>query len=136
MDDWPFRQNEGRFEALARVGDAELDYVPGWPRAQGIDATARFTGVSMAVEGLVRNVGGVEVQGVTAVIPDLKAPLLQVQYTAQSAGSADGLHPVSARATIDTRLPVRVFGLADTMEACVPQAPHPVKWWSTSTSPC
>ncbi len=85
MDDWPFRHNEGRFEAMAEVAAGELEYVPGWPRVQGVDATARFSGVSMAIAGAIGQIGGVEVQRATADIADLKSPLLQVSYEAQSA---------------------------------------------------
>lgn len=84
LDDWPFRAGEGRFEAVARVEAADLDYVSGWPRAKGIDATARFVGASMAIEGTIREVGGVQVQRATAAIADLKMPLLQVEFEAQS----------------------------------------------------
>ncbi len=84
MDDWPFRQNEGRFEAVGQIDGAELDYVPGWPRAQKVDASVRFTGASMAVKGTIGNIAGAEVRLATADIADLKTPLLQVRYDAQS----------------------------------------------------
>jgi len=84
MDDWPFRHNEGRFEAVAEVGAGELDYFPGWPRAKGVDAIVRFTGPSMAVQGSVGNIGGVNAQRAGAEINDLKTPQLRVDYEAQS----------------------------------------------------
>jgi len=84
MDNWPFRNAEGRFEALARIESAELDYIPGWPRARAVDVTARFNGPGMAIEGTVGEIGGVGVQSVTADIEDFKTPLLQVRYEARS----------------------------------------------------
>jgi uncharacterized protein (TIGR02099 family) len=84
MDDWPFREGKGRFEALARVGKVDLDYFPGWPFAEGVEATARFEAASLSVEGSINNVGGVSAQHVTAEIADLKYPLLKVNYSAQS----------------------------------------------------
>lgn len=84
MDDWPFRQNRGRFEAVAQISGAELDYSPGWPKAQGVDATARFAGASMTVKGAIGNIAGAEVRLATADIADFKAPLLQLRYDAQS----------------------------------------------------
>jgi uncharacterized protein (TIGR02099 family) len=84
MDDWPFRQNKGRFEAVTAISGAELDYLAGWPQAQGVDATARFAGASMSVEGAIGNIAGAEVRLATADIADFKAPLLQLRYDAQS----------------------------------------------------
>jgi len=84
MDNWPFRNAEGRFEALARIESGELDYVPGWPGAHAIDLTARFHGPGMNLEGTIGDIGGVEVQSVTADIADFKTPLLQVGYDARS----------------------------------------------------
>ncbi len=84
MDDWPFLQGKGHFEAVAEVGNVDLDYTPGWPFAEGIEATARFEGASLSVEGNISNVGGVRVHHVRADIADLKLPLLKVNYSAQS----------------------------------------------------
>ncbi|HMB59209.1 MAG TPA: YhdP family protein [Xanthomonadales bacterium] len=82
MDYWPFRHGDGRFEAIAHVTGAELVYADGWPMARGIDVTTRFTGPGMFIEGSVADTGGVAAQKVTAHIPDLKAPLLRIQYEA------------------------------------------------------
>lgn len=84
MDDWPFRQNKGRFEAVARISGAELDYFPGWPKAQGVDATARFAGASMAIKGAIGNIAGASVRLATADIADFKSPVLQLRYDAES----------------------------------------------------
>jgi len=88
MDFWPFRNAEGRFEAIARVDSGELDYYPGWPRAKAISATARFIGPSMNVEGAIGDISGVEVQNVSADIDDFKAPVLKLQYDAKSSLNA------------------------------------------------
>jgi len=84
MDDWPFRNAEGRFEAVTRVEAGELDYAPGWPTARAINATARFDGPGITVEGGIGAIGGVEVQAATADLDDFKTPLLQVRYNARS----------------------------------------------------
>jgi uncharacterized protein (TIGR02099 family) len=89
MDHWPFRQGQGRFEAVAHLRDVELDYVEGWPLARDVDAVARFAGASMQVEGSVGNIGGVAVQSARAEITDLKTPVLQVSYS--SATDVPGL---------------------------------------------
>src|SRR5690606_22481191 len=50
LADWPFRDRSGIFLAQAEVEDAVLDYHEDWPRAEGIDATARFLGTGLEVE--------------------------------------------------------------------------------------
>ena len=102
LDDWPFRNGEGRFEAIARVESAKLDYAAGWPEADGADVTARFSGVSMVIDGSIDDVGGVPVQTVTAEIENLKAPLLEVNYLAQS--NLSGLAGFLLRSPLEKRL--------------------------------
>lgn len=84
MDDWPFRNGRGRFEALARIEGSTIDYVDDWPVANGISAVARFAGASMDIRGQVGELGGVAVREARAVIPDFAAPVLTVDYAADS----------------------------------------------------
>ncbi|MEE8496679.1 MAG: YhdP family protein [Xanthomonadales bacterium] len=84
LDDWPFRQNEGRFEAVAEVRNGLLDYMEGWPEARRIDAMIHFVNTSMDIEGRIGDVGGVPVHSVRANIPDMKLPVLEVNYFADS----------------------------------------------------
>jgi uncharacterized protein (TIGR02099 family) len=80
MDDWPFRNGKGRFEAVAEITSAELDYAPGWPRAKAVDLTARFLGPSMSLDGKIGSLGRAAVEAVSADIADFRLPLLQVSY--------------------------------------------------------
>jgi uncharacterized protein (TIGR02099 family) len=84
LDDWPFRQGEGRFEAAARVTEGRLDYLAGWPEARSVEVLARFVGPGMEVRGRVGDIGGVDAREVSAVIPDFKAPVLTIDYAADS----------------------------------------------------
>jgi uncharacterized protein (TIGR02099 family) len=84
LDDWPFRDGDGRFEAAARVADGRLDYRAGWPAARLVEAQARFVGPGMEIRGKVGDIGGVEAREVSAVIPDFKAPILTIDYAADS----------------------------------------------------
>jgi len=84
LDDWPFRHGEGRFEAVAEVRNALLDYREGWPEARGVDAVVRFVNTSMDIEGRVGGVGGVPVHSARARIPNMKLPVLEVNYSADS----------------------------------------------------
>jgi uncharacterized protein (TIGR02099 family) len=84
LDDWPFRHGEGRFEAVAEVRNALLDYEDDWPEARAVDAVVRFVNTSMDVEGRIGAVGGVPVHSARANIPDMKLPVLEVNYSADS----------------------------------------------------
>ena len=82
LDDWPFRGGEGRLEGFARVERGAMTYLPAWPKVEDVTAAIRFIGTSLDIEGRIGATGGVAVNSVTARIPDLKAPLLTVEYQA------------------------------------------------------
>jgi uncharacterized protein (TIGR02099 family) len=84
LDDWPFRQGEGRFDAIARVADGHLKYQTGWPDARSVDVVARFAGPGMDIRGRVADIGGLAAGEVRAAITDFSAPMLTVDYTADS----------------------------------------------------
>jgi uncharacterized protein (TIGR02099 family) len=84
LDDWPFADGRGRFEAVASVSGGTIDYLEEWPEAREIDAVARFVGVSMDIEGRVGQIVGVPVRKVRANIPSFRAPVLTIDYLAQS----------------------------------------------------
>jgi uncharacterized protein (TIGR02099 family) len=89
MDDWPFRNAEGRFEAVAWLREPVIDYLDGWPPVTGNEITARFIGASMDIGGSVKETAGVPVDEVRASIDDMKAPRLEITYS--SAGDLPGL---------------------------------------------
>jgi uncharacterized protein (TIGR02099 family) len=84
MDDWPFLNGEGRFEAFAQVQGGRIHFLDGWPEATGVDAMARFEGASMDISGKVGDIGGVAVESVDAAIGSLRSPLLEIDYRSQS----------------------------------------------------
>lgn len=84
LDDWPFQHGEGRFEAVAVVRNGLLDYLDGWPEARSVYAVARFENLSMSVEGAVGNIAGVPVHTAGAHIQNMKLPVLEVSYSADS----------------------------------------------------
>jgi uncharacterized protein (TIGR02099 family) len=84
MDDWPFREGKGRFEAVATIENGHLDYLDGWPDARDFQASVRFLGPSMELNGSVGDIGGVTAKTVHADIADMKSPLLKVDYSADT----------------------------------------------------
>ncbi len=51
LDDWPFRNHDGRFEATARIRDATLKFQPEWPAAVHVEADLAFAGDGFTVAG-------------------------------------------------------------------------------------
>lgn len=80
LDDFPFKNQRGRMQAIANVKAAELKYADNWPYARQVSAVAVFDGPGMVVEGRIGVTGGAEVDHVSARIPDFKHPLLDVEY--------------------------------------------------------
>jgi uncharacterized protein (TIGR02099 family) len=89
LGDWPFRHNEGRFEARAAISGLTLDYGKDWPQATGIDAVASFVDNGMLVEASGGQSLGVNVDKAVALIPDFHDSLLDINV--QGAGSGASL---------------------------------------------
>lgn len=70
LDDWPFRNLAGRFDAVAQIEDLTLDYHPGWPRAEQVSAIADFSAIGMHVEADAGEVLGVRAASAVADIRD------------------------------------------------------------------
>jgi len=84
MDDFPFREGRGRFEAVAWVSNGKIDYLDEWPEAREVSVAARFVGASMDLQGEVGSIGGAAVKKVRAVIADFHEPVLTIDYEADS----------------------------------------------------
>jgi uncharacterized protein YhdP len=82
LDDFPFKNNRGRMQAIAPVKGAELKYADNWPHARQLNAVAAFEAAGMLVKGTIGDTGGTPVDRVTARIPDFKRPVLDVEYHA------------------------------------------------------
>ncbi|MBZ0067998.1 MAG: TIGR02099 family protein [Thiobacillus sp.] len=68
---FPFDQGGGRFVVDARIKDAVIEYVSGWPRIEGIQARMVFRDKVMEVTSDQARIYGVSLSAVKAVIPDL-----------------------------------------------------------------
>ncbi|MFC5438151.1 YhdP family protein [Rhodanobacter umsongensis] len=101
MADWPFRHNEGRFEARVALSNLALDYGTGWPRASGIDAVASFVNNGMLVEASGGQSLGVTVGKAVALIPDFGGGLLDLNV--QGSGSGSGLLEFARKSPIALR---------------------------------
>lgn len=77
LDDWPFTDRNGRFEATARIADATLQYQPGWLPAEQLNADVRFVGDGLSIDGRAR-VGDVAVTTLHADIDHYDGGRLRV----------------------------------------------------------
>jgi uncharacterized protein (TIGR02099 family) len=107
LHDFPFRNQEGRFEGRAVINDLALDYGTGWPRAEGVAAIANFVDNSMSIdvsEG--HSLGNVITSG-NAAIPDFAEGLLDLKLNGTATGSSyldlvkNSPVGTSSRATLD-----------------------------------
>ncbi|WP_062536858.1 YhdP family protein, partial [Mizugakiibacter sediminis] len=109
LDDWPFPEHRGRFQALGEIEDATLDYGEGWPRAEGIAATADFVDAGMVVQARAAQVAGNQAAAASAVIPDLANAVLTLAV--EGSGKAANLLEFVRRSPIGARYGSALKGL-------------------------
>lgn len=68
---FPFRDRRGRFELVVDFEDAELDYLPGWPKIEDASGRLRFSDQALAIELDRGGLYDSRVHGARAEIPDL-----------------------------------------------------------------
>jgi len=88
LGDWPFRHNEGRFEARAVISNLTLDYGKEWPRAEGVSAVASFVNNGMLVEASGGQSLGVKADKAVALIPDFAEGLLDLSVQGNGSGAS------------------------------------------------
>ncbi len=88
LADWPFRHNEGRFEARAVIRDLTLDYGDDWPRAEGVDAVASFVNNGVLVQTSAGHSLGVKTDRAVALIPDFGEALLDLNVRGNGSGTS------------------------------------------------
>ena len=73
LSHFPFAEpGSGTFSVTARATGVDLDYGPGWPVIEGIDADLHF-GAGMKIRAERGSIFGVRLSGVVAEIPDFSA---------------------------------------------------------------
>jgi len=86
LADWPFRNFSGRFDAHASIEDLALQYLPDWPPAEHVRASADFVNTSLHVEADAGQVKGNRFSHASADIVDLGEAVLDLDMDAQGAG--------------------------------------------------
>lgn len=83
LDDWPFNNQTGRFEASARITGATVAFQPDWPAATGLDLEARFIGDGLDITGHGM-LEGIEVSGIKASVDHYDHGTLAIQAKGSS----------------------------------------------------
>ncbi|WP_324780362.1 YhdP family protein [Thiobacillus sedimenti] len=83
---FPFDHGEGLFRVEAHIRDGVLDYVPGWPRIDGIAARLLFQGRTMEVTSEQARIYDTALSSVKVAIPDLLHHDEQLLVDGQAAG--------------------------------------------------
>ena len=81
LDQMPFDQGQGIFEARFDFDDVTLDYHPTWGQLDELDGAAVFNGRSMRITGRNARILESPVKGVVASIADLQKPVLTIDGT-------------------------------------------------------
>lgn len=129
LDDWPFVDHDGLFEASARIEQGVIRFMPGWPAVEGLDAEVSFVGDGFQVNGRAQ-LAGVGISRIEAGIDHYANGRLAVD--ADGAGDARQLLELLRQSplndslgehldSLDARGPARVgFGLRLPMQAGKP----------------
>ena len=86
MDDWPFRNHEGVFDARAHLHNVTLKFNPEWPAAENLDIDVDFDGPGFTASG-TGVLQGNQVSKVAGGIADFHAPWLDLDIAANGDGS-------------------------------------------------
>jgi len=78
LREFPFDHGEGRFRVSLQLQDGTLDYAPGWPRVEQLDAEVVFDGVGMSSSRNQARVGNLPVRDFAVAIPDMRQGVLAV----------------------------------------------------------
>jgi uncharacterized protein (TIGR02099 family) len=87
LADFPFPDpRRGQFLVTFKAAGVTLDYAPGWPAIDGIDANVRFEGTGMTIDASKARMLGTDAGPVKAVIPHLGAANPVLTITGEAAG--------------------------------------------------
>lgn len=83
LDDWPFDNNDGRFEASGHISNGDIRFQHDWPLMGQVDADIAFIGPGFHMQGR-GDLAGVAVQQFEAGIKDFGHEPLYVRADSQS----------------------------------------------------
>lgn len=116
--DFPFGHGDGRFEVVADLRDATVNYLPEWPGLEALDGELHFFGQSMDIRADSGRIGNAEIQGVAARI----SVLGQTPLTIDGQVEADG----DTYLEFLRSMPLGGDGLRNTLAAMRLEGRHPL----------
>ena len=86
VDDFPFDNNNGRFEVSFKMRDGVLDYYEDWPLIDEIEAEVAFIGRAMRINASSGKIFGADIRDTVVSIADLDHdnPLLVIDGSAET----------------------------------------------------
>jgi uncharacterized protein (TIGR02099 family) len=85
LDDWPFSNRGGAFDARAHVADATVKFSPEWPQGEHMEIDLDFFGPGFSLAGSGQLLGN-RVASVTGGIEAFHEPWLKLDIAAESEG--------------------------------------------------
>ncbi|MCC8537230.1 YhdP family protein [Xanthomonas axonopodis pv. poinsettiicola] len=83
LDDWPFDNNDGRFEAFGHIRDGVIRFQPDWPAMEQVQADLSFIGNGFSLQGQ-GDLAGTPIAQLDAGIPSFKTSELYVRASTQA----------------------------------------------------
>ncbi|RBD02993.1 hypothetical protein BRM70_06720, partial [Xanthomonas oryzae pv. oryzae] len=83
LDDWPFDNNDGRFEAFGQIRDGVIRFQPDWPAMEQVQAHLSFIGNGFSLRGQ-GDLAGTPIAQVEAGIPSFATSELYVRASTQA----------------------------------------------------
>lgn len=77
LDDWPFKDRNGRFEAVARIDGGQFKFQPDWPALEHVEADIAFIANGFSLDGR-GTLAGVGIEKFSAGIEDFGESNLRV----------------------------------------------------------
>ncbi|MBI1732747.1 MAG: TIGR02099 family protein [Gammaproteobacteria bacterium] len=91
LEDFPFRNREGKFAALINAEDVTLDYSEKWPPIDALTGEIEFNGPELVVRAAGGRIFSATFDDATARIPDIRAAEKRLFITGSVAGSTGDL---------------------------------------------
>ncbi|WDM66407.1 YhdP family protein [Xanthomonas cucurbitae] len=83
LDDWPFDNNDGRFEAFGQIRDGMIRFNPDWPAMEQVQAELSFIGNGFSLHGK-GGLAGTPIAQLSAGIPSFATSELYVRASTQA----------------------------------------------------
>ncbi|MEP6938814.1 MAG: YhdP family protein, partial [Rudaea sp.] len=86
LDDWPFRNNAGRFDAVAEIDDLRVKYLGDWPALEHAHANLGFVNTSLHIDVTGGTAQNAKITGAVGDIADDGDGPLTLTVTGQGSG--------------------------------------------------